>query len=96
MGYREMPIQVPAGGQGPRERHGLRLAQQDRRLRSVIRSQVKWQEHTLNVHRHKKIQVLISGICLLYLNSAAVKHVKSMQKITGSNLVCTFFEPQIK
>ena len=99
MGYREMPIQPEvqaAGSLGGRPSHGRRRAQRDRRLQSVIRSQVNWQEHTLNVHRHKKIRVLISGIWLLYLKSAAGMHAKSMQKITGSNLVCTFFEPLIK
>ena len=34
----------------------------------------------------------ISCVWYLHSRSAVGKHVKSMQKIPGSNLVCTFFE----
>ena len=41
---------------------------------------------------HKQFTCYISGIWYLYSCSTMGKHAKSMQKISGSNLVCSFFE----
>ena len=45
-----------------------------------------------NGYVHKQLMGQIPSICSLCTRSAAVKYTKSMQKITGSNLVCNFFE----
>ena len=41
---------------------------------------------------HKQLTCYISCIWCLYSHSAVGKHEKSMLKISGSNLVCIFFE----
>ena len=93
MGYRAMPIQVlaarwdiMAGGRGAAGQAQVIRHQEPGKLAGTL-TQGTWTQFFLMFH----IRNLV-----VHPNSAAVKHVKSMQKITGSNLVCTFFEPLIK
>jgi hypothetical protein len=81
-------------GPGVRCQFRVRSGRRTGRGRSpapLIRHQ-ETQEHENQVYLHKLSQCTISAWCLVYSRSAAVMHIKSMQKIAGSNLVCTIFE----
>ena len=92
MGYSEMPrpiqvrADVMAGGGGAAGPAQVISHQEPGKLAGTLTQGTNTQFflmfHILNLVVHP--------------NCAAVKHVKSMQKITGSSLVCTFSEPQIK
>jgi hypothetical protein len=87
-GYRhcEMPIQIRAV-------ESEAGAERDLRRRSVIKSQVHRQEHEHLEYIYNHFKHSISCIWCLYSCSAVGMHANSMQKISGSNLVCIFFEP---
>ena len=83
----EMPIQVRAvdvmAGGGGRAGQALSIRHQEPGTRTGTEQ---------NDYEHKQFSLQIPCICCLCSCSAAVKHAKIMQKITDSNLVCSFFE----
>ncbi len=83
-------LRDPSGGPGLR-RHGLRGgALRGLRWTSYISRQVTSAGRSIYTN-FPAVTYRVSG---LYSCSAAVKPAKIMQKIAGSNLVCTIFEPR--
>ncbi len=69
-------------------------AEQDRLRLSVIKSQVHRQKHEHLEYVLKHFTCYISGVWCPYSCSAVGMHEKNTQKFSGSDMVCTFFEPR--